>query len=101
MKSGLTEKSRTKKRAAGKSKTHKTKPIKLRVPRTHKPDNLSLEEWQQRIKNWKTRTAQYVKKLESTFAMVLTGTGRQVATTMRGKRAWNKWNLYNMNYDPR
>jgi SNF2 family DNA or RNA helicase len=28
----------------------------------------------QRIKNWKTRTAKYIKQLESTFAIVLTGT---------------------------
>lgn len=28
----------------------------------------------QRIKNWKTRTAAYIKQPESTFAIVLTGT---------------------------
>ncbi|NOZ67795.1 MAG: DEAD/DEAH box helicase [Deferribacteres bacterium] len=37
------------------------------------PDLIILDE-AQRIKNWKTRTAQYVKQLESTFAIVLTGT---------------------------
>ncbi len=37
------------------------------------PDLIILDE-AQRIKNWKTRTAQYVKQLESTFALVLTGT---------------------------
>lgn len=37
------------------------------------PDLIILDE-AQRIKNWKTRTAQYVKQLKSTFAIVLTGT---------------------------
>ena len=37
------------------------------------PDLIVLDE-AQRIKNWKTRTAQSVKSLESTFAIVLTGT---------------------------
>jgi superfamily II DNA or RNA helicase len=37
------------------------------------PDLIILDE-AQRIKNWKTRTAKYVKQLESSFAMVLTGT---------------------------
>ncbi len=37
------------------------------------PDLIVLDE-AQRIKNWKTRTAQSVKQLESTFAIVLTGT---------------------------
>lgn len=37
------------------------------------PDLIILDE-AQRIKNWKTRTAQSVKRLESPFAMVLTGT---------------------------
>ena len=37
------------------------------------PDLIILDE-AQRIKNWKTRTAKYVKELESPFAMVLTGT---------------------------
>ncbi len=37
------------------------------------PDLIILDE-AQRIKNWKTRTAQSVKQLESTFAIVLTGT---------------------------
>ncbi|MBM4136269.1 MAG: DEAD/DEAH box helicase [Nitrospira sp.] len=37
------------------------------------PDLIILDE-AQRIKNWKTRTAQYVKQLESIFAIVLTGT---------------------------
>ncbi|MBI4650523.1 DEAD/DEAH box helicase [Candidatus Desantisbacteria bacterium] len=37
------------------------------------PDLIILDE-AQRIKNWKTRTAQYVKQLESNFAIVLTGT---------------------------
>ncbi len=46
MKSALKKKPRSNKRAARKSKTKKTKPIKLRVPRTHKPDGLGLEEWQ-------------------------------------------------------
>lgn len=37
------------------------------------PDLIILDE-AQRIKNWKTRTAQNVKKLSSQFAIVLTGT---------------------------
>ena len=37
------------------------------------PDLIILDE-AQRIKNWKTRTARYVKQLKSTFAIVLTGT---------------------------
>ncbi|MEK6695599.1 MAG: DEAD/DEAH box helicase [Candidatus Deferrimicrobiota bacterium] len=37
------------------------------------PDLIILDE-AQRIKNWKTRTAKCVKELESTFAIVLTGT---------------------------
>lgn len=37
------------------------------------PDLIILDE-AQRIKNWKTRTAKYVKQLESPFAIVLTGT---------------------------
>lgn len=37
------------------------------------PDLIILDE-AQRIKNWKTRTAKTVKELESTFALVLTGT---------------------------
>lgn len=37
------------------------------------PDIIILDE-AQRIKNWKTRTARYVKQLESNFAIVLTGT---------------------------
>lgn len=37
------------------------------------PDVIILDE-AQRIKNWKTRTAQSVKRLESKYALVLTGT---------------------------
>lgn len=37
------------------------------------PDLIVLDE-AQRIKNWKTRTAKYIKQMESTFAIVLTGT---------------------------
>lgn len=37
------------------------------------PDLIILDE-AQRIKNWKTRTAQSVKRLESPYALVLTGT---------------------------
>ncbi len=37
------------------------------------PDLVILDE-AQRIKNWKTRTAKYVKQLQSSFAIVLTGT---------------------------
>lgn len=37
------------------------------------PDLIILDE-AQRIKNWKTRTAKVVKELESSFAIVLTGT---------------------------
>jgi superfamily II DNA or RNA helicase len=37
------------------------------------PDLIILDE-AQRIKNWKTRTAKYIKQLESPFAIVLTGT---------------------------
>ena len=37
------------------------------------PDLIILDE-AQRIKNWKTRTAKYVKQLQSPFAFVLTGT---------------------------
>ncbi|MBI5788301.1 MAG: DEAD/DEAH box helicase [Candidatus Schekmanbacteria bacterium] len=37
------------------------------------PDLIILDE-AQRIKNWKTRTARYVKQLDSPFAIVLTGT---------------------------
>lgn len=37
------------------------------------PDLIILDE-AQRIKNWKTQTAREVKKLESSFALVLTGT---------------------------
>lgn len=37
------------------------------------PDLIILDE-AQRIKNWKTRTAKYVKQLDSTFVIVLTGT---------------------------
>jgi superfamily II DNA or RNA helicase len=37
------------------------------------PDLIILDE-AQRIKNWKTRTAKYIKQLVSPFAMVLTGT---------------------------
>jgi superfamily II DNA or RNA helicase len=38
-----------------------------------KPDLIILDE-AQRIKNWKTRRAQCVKRLDSTYAIVLTGT---------------------------
>jgi superfamily II DNA or RNA helicase len=38
-----------------------------------RPDLIVLDE-AQRIKNWKTRTAQSVKRLESPYALVLTGT---------------------------
>ncbi|MFV1975984.1 MAG: DEAD/DEAH box helicase [Candidatus Scalindua sp.] len=41
--------------------------------RNWSPDLIILDE-AQRIKNWKTRTAKYVKQLDSTFAIVLTGT---------------------------
>lgn len=41
--------------------------------RAFAPDLIILDE-AQRIKNWKTRTAQSVKSLESPFAIVLTGT---------------------------
>ena len=37
------------------------------------PDLIILDE-AQRIKNWKTRTAKYIKQLDSSFAIVLTGT---------------------------
>jgi superfamily II DNA or RNA helicase len=45
----------------------------LDLIREWSPDLIILDE-AQRIKNWKTRTAKTVKELESTFAMVLTGT---------------------------
>jgi len=41
--------------------------------RRWRPDVIILDE-AQRIKNWKTRTAQSVKQLDSRFAIVLTGT---------------------------
>ena len=41
--------------------------------RRWRPDVVILDE-AQRIKNWKTRTAQSVKQLDSKFALVLTGT---------------------------
>lgn len=41
--------------------------------KTWAPDLIILDE-AQRIKNWNTRTAKTVKRLESTFAIVLTGT---------------------------
>jgi superfamily II DNA or RNA helicase len=45
----------------------------MEMIRQWSPDVIILDE-AQRIKNWKTRTAQYVKQLESPFAIVLTGT---------------------------
>ncbi len=45
----------------------------LEFIRAWEPDLIILDE-AQRIKNWKTRTAQTVKSLKSTFAIVLTGT---------------------------
>ncbi len=45
----------------------------LDLIRAWAPELIILDE-AQRIKNWKTRTAQSVKQLESTFAIVLTGT---------------------------
>jgi superfamily II DNA or RNA helicase len=45
----------------------------MEVIRQWAPDLIILDE-AQRIKNWKTRTAKYIKQLESSFAMVLTGT---------------------------
>ncbi len=46
MKTALKKKTVTKKRVSKNSKSKKAKPIKLRVPRTYKPDDLGLEEWQ-------------------------------------------------------
>lgn len=45
----------------------------LEAIRRWQPDLVILDE-AQRIKNWKTRTAQSVKRLESPYAFVLTGT---------------------------
>ncbi len=45
----------------------------LQAIQSWSPDLIVLDE-AQRIKNWQTRTAQSVKKLESKYAMVLTGT---------------------------
>jgi len=45
----------------------------LNLIRDWDPEMIILDE-AQRIKNWKTRTAQSVKKLESKYALVLTGT---------------------------
>ena len=45
----------------------------LEMIRRWQPDLIVLDE-AQRIKNWKTRTAQAVKRLESEYALVLTGT---------------------------
>jgi superfamily II DNA or RNA helicase len=45
----------------------------LEFIRQWSPDLIILDE-AQRIKNWKTRTAKYIKQLESSFAIVLTGT---------------------------
>lgn len=45
----------------------------IELIRNWAPDLIILDE-AQRIKNWKTRTAQYVKQLNSNFAIVLTGT---------------------------
>ncbi len=45
----------------------------LDVIRKWNPDVIILDE-AQRIKNWKTRTAKTIKKLESKYAIVLTGT---------------------------
>ncbi len=45
----------------------------LDMIRRWRPDLIILDE-AQRIKNWKTRTAQSVKQLESQYAFVLTGT---------------------------
>jgi len=45
----------------------------LEMIRRWQPDLIILDE-AQRIKNWKTRTAQAVKRLESEYALVLTGT---------------------------
>jgi len=45
----------------------------LELIRRWRPDLVILDE-AQRIKNWKTRTAQSVKQLDSPYALVLTGT---------------------------
>jgi len=45
----------------------------MEMIRRWQPDLIILDE-AQRIKNWKTRTAQAVKRLESEYALVLTGT---------------------------
>jgi len=45
----------------------------MELIRRWRPELIILDE-AQRIKNWKTRTAQTVKQLESQYAMVLTGT---------------------------
>jgi len=45
----------------------------LELIRRWQPDLVILDE-AQRIKNWKTRTAQSVKRIESEYALVLTGT---------------------------
>lgn len=45
----------------------------LKLIRAWEPELIVLDE-AQRIKNWKTRTAQAVKQLESPYAFVLTGT---------------------------
>ena len=64
MKTALKKKSAAKKRVSKNSKRKKTKPIKLRVPRTHKPEGLGLEEWQRILR--KQYGVQQNFKLENT-----------------------------------
>ncbi len=46
MKSTIREKSANKKRSAKGTIKHKRKTVKLKVSKTHKPEDLGLEEWQ-------------------------------------------------------
>jgi len=90
MGSAVKRKSGGNKRATGNSKAKKTKPVKLKVPRTHKPEELGLEEWQRILR--KQYGVEQKFKLENTgdhpifseFLLTNTGSGKTYKIAIRG-----------------
>jgi SNF2-related domain/SWIM zinc finger len=75
------------------SRRHRGKPIKLKVPRTHKPDDLSLEDWQRALRRQDGEQQKFILKnngkhpIFSDFSLTSPVSGKTYRLAVRGRKA--------------
>ena len=84
-------KAQPKKNAPARSKAGKFRPIKLKVSRIHKPDDLSLEEWQRILRKQYAEQQNYKlfntgdHPIFSNFQLKSTDSGKTYKIAIRGE----------------